>query len=341
MSGVGEATLETIKKLMWAIFFVLLIIVVGTSGYMLIEDYPFLEALWLTIITVTTVGYGLPRPLSVSGQIFTLVLISSGVGIIAYAFGTIVSVIMEGQLRNVVGRRNMIKRVSHLSNHIIVCGAGRVGGQVILRLEKEKVPFVVIDSSYELIEALNAKGHLAFQGDATQDELLLKAGIQRASGLVSALSGDAENVFVTLTSKGLNPSINVVARAERPDSEDKLRRAGADKVIAPSVIGGRRMAISILKPASVDFVETVVYTKGLEIEIEEIRVQPTCSLVNTKLKDSQIKQSTGAMVVAIHRDDKFVSNPDANEVILPNDLLIVLGTRQQLALLEEMAQGKE
>ena len=329
--------METVKKLMWATFFVLLIILVGTTGYMVIEDYPFLEALWLTVITVTTVGYGIPKPLSVYGQIFTLFLIIVGVGLVAYAFGTIVGVVMEGQLKNVVGRRAMEKRIVLLRDHIIVCGAGRVGNQVVQRLEKEKVPFVVVDNSEELIEELQGKGILALHGDATEDQILIKAGIHRAKGLVSALAGDANNVFVTLTSKGLNPGITVVARAERYESEDKLRRAGADKVIAPSVIGGRRMAISILKPVSVDFVETVIYNKGMEIEIEEVPVLPNCPLSNVCLRESNIKQSTGAMVVAIQRGDKFVSNPDAGEMILPNDLLIVLGTRQQLAALEKLA----
>jgi voltage-gated potassium channel len=333
--------LEKIKKLFFAIFLVFFIIGVGIAGYMLIEDYPFLEALWLTVITVTTVGYGIPLPLSVYGHIFTVFLIIVGVGLMAYAFGTIVGVVMEGHLKNVVGRRAMEKRIVLLRDHIIVCGAGRVGHQVIQRLEKEKVPFIVLDNNQELINELLARGILALHGDATEDELLIRAGIHRAKGLVSALSGDANNVFVTLTSKGLNPTITVVARAERLESEEKLQRAGADKVIAPSVIGGRRMAISILKPVSVDFVETVIYNKGMEIEIEEVPVLPNCPLTNTCLRDSNIKQSTGAMVVAIQRGEKFVSNPDAGEMILANDMLIVLGTREQLAALEKLASCKE
>lgn len=329
--------MEKMRKLFFSIFLVILIIAVGIIGYMLIEGYSFLDALWLTVITVTTVGYGIPRPLSESGHLFTLFLIIVGVGLVAYAFGTIVGVVMEGHLKNVVGRRAMEKRIVLLRDHIIVCGAGRVGHQVIQRLEKEKVPFIVLDSSQELIEELQARGILALYGDATEDELLIKAGIHRAKGLVSALAGDANNVFVTLTSKGINPAITVVARAERLESEEKLLRAGADKVIAPSVIGGRRMAISILKPVSVDFVETVIYSKGLEIEIEEVPVLPNCPLTNSCLRDSNIKQSTGAMVVAIQRGEKFVSNPDAGEMILANDMLIVLGTREQLAALEKLA----
>lgn len=332
--------METVKKLMGAILFVLLIIAFGTAGFMIIERYPFMEALWVTVITVTTVGYGLPRPLSVSGQLFDLLLIITGAGTVAYAFGTIMGVVMEGHLKNLVGRRAMEKKINRLNQHIIVCGAGRVGSQVIQRLDKEKVPFVAIDSDEELINDLLERGFLAIHGDATADAVLLQAGICRASGLVSALSGDAENVYVTLTSKGLNPGITVVARAERFETEEKLRRAGADKVIAPSVIGGRRMAISILKPVSVDFVETVVYTKGMEIELEEIRVQPECSLADVQLRESNIKQSTGAMVVAIQRGEKLISNPDAGELILAFDLLISLGTREQLAALEKLAQGR-
>ncbi|HEX3030799.1 MAG TPA: NAD-binding protein, partial [Bacillota bacterium] len=228
----------------------------------------------------------------------------------------------------------------NLNNHVIICGAGRVGSEVVQRLSEEKVPFVVIDQHQEAIEELCEKGFLCIHGDATEDEVLIEAGIHRARGIISALSGDANNVFVTLTSKGLNPSINVVARAERIESEDKLLRAGASKVIAPSVIGGRQMASSILRPVSVDFIETVIYAKGLEMEFEEILVQKSCSLCNTTMQDSQIKQKSGAMIVAIQRADKFIVNPDITESILPEDLLLVLGTRAQLVLLEEMTGGK-
>jgi len=326
------------RKSLLAGFLLVGIILTGTLALMYIEGWDFLQALWATMETVYAVGYGEYIPKSIEGKIVILFLMVVGIGIVAYGFGTIVSVIMEGQLKNIVGRRNMEKAIAKLENHIIVCGAGRVGTQIIQRLRKEGVPFVVIDQNEDLINGLIAEKVLAIQGDATEDEILQKVGIERARGLVTALPGDAANVFVTLTSKGLNPGISVVARAERFQSEEKLRRAGADKVIAPSVIGGRRMAISILKPVSVDFVETLMH-HGLEIEIEEIEISSQSPLVNKILKESGIKENTGSMVVAIQRDEQILSVPSAHEKIMAGDLLIVLGTRDQLGKLEKMAQG--
>ncbi|HEX3030785.1 MAG TPA: NAD-binding protein [Bacillota bacterium] len=332
--------MEAVRKSVQAVLILLSIVAVGVAGFIIIEDYTFIQAIWMTIITITTVGFGVVKPLSVPGQIFTILLIITGAGSVAYAFGTLIGIVMEGHLKNAVGRKSMEKKIANLNNHVIICGAGRVGSEVIQRLTEEKVPFVVIDHHQEAIEELWEKGFLAIHGDATEDELLIQAGICRARGIISALSGDANNVFVTLTAKGLNPSITVVARAERIESEEKLRRAGASKVIAPSVIGGRQMASFILRPVSVDFFESVIYAKGLEMEFEEILVEETSSLCNATMQSSQIKQKSGAMVVAILRDEKFITNPDITELILPNDLLLVLGTRFQLDVLEDMAGGR-
>ncbi|MFZ5639551.1 MAG: potassium channel family protein [Bacillota bacterium] len=330
-----------VRKILFATLSVLLVAIVGIWGFMTIEGYSLLDAISVTIaiITTTNTGFGSISPHTVLGRIFTIFLVVVGFSMVAYAFGTIMGTVLEGHLKNFMGRTKMLKKISALKDHIIICGAGRVGHHVILRLQKEKVPFVVIDKNEETAARLLEDGLLTINDDATKDEVLHLAGIDRARGLISALPGDAENVFVTLTAKELNPRLMVVARSDLAESKTKLIRAGADKVISPSVMGGRRMAISILKPVSVDFVETLIHRQDVEIEIEEIIINASSPLAGQKLRDSQIKQKTGTMVVAIKRGDEIISNPSADDIILGNDLLIVLGTREQLASLELLAGG--
>lgn len=330
-----------VKKMLIASVSVLCVALIGIAGFMFIEGYSFLDALSVTvaIITTTNTGFGNISPHTIYGRVFSIVLVVIGFSVVAYAFGSIMGIVLEGHLKNFMGRSKMLKNIGALKNHIIICGAGRVGHHVILRLQKEKVPFVVIDKDEEKAVRMRDEGFLVINDDGTKDEVLLLAGIDRARGLISALPGDAENVFVTLTAKELNPKLMVVARSDLEESKTKLLRAGADKVISPSVMGGRRMAISILKPVSVDFVETLIHRADVEIEIEEIIINPKSFLAGKKLKDSHIKQKTGTMVVAVKRGDEIFNNPSADDVILGDDLLIVLGTREQLARLEELAAG--
>lgn len=330
------------KKLIIASLSLIAMLVIGTTGFYFIEGYSFLDAFAVTLglLTTTSIGYGTVIPASIPGKIFTLLLIVFGVSLVAYAFGTIVSLVLEGHLSNLMGRSKMKKKIANLTDHIILCGAGRVGKHVICRLMMEKVPFVVIDKNEETIKNLMDNAVLVINDDAAKDEVLTEAGIHRAKGLITALPADADNVFVTLTAKELNPNIRVVARADIAESKPKLIRAGADKVISPSVIGGRRMAISILKPVSVEFVETLIHKRDLEFEIEEIITSAGAQLVGKTLQDSGIKQRTGTMIIAIKRNEDIITNPSANDVIEAGDLLIAIGTRPQLAKLELLA-GKE
>lgn len=330
----------SLRKIILIFGLVICVIIFGVSGYMFLEGKTFMEAIWMTMQTVTTVGYGDVIPLTTQGKIFTMFLITGGVGTFAYSIGNLIGLIVEGHLLDVMGRKKMLKRLSQMNNHIIICGAGRVGEQIIETLTKENVPFVAIDENEEIVNDLVKKGILAISGDATLDETLHLAGIERAKGLVASLPGDAENVFITLTSKGLNPNIHVVSRSYRLESEQKLKRAGADKVISPSVIGGRKMAISILKPASVEFVDTLMHKKNIEIEMEEILVGPNSSLVNQSLRNSNIRSNIGVNVIAIMRNDEVISNPPSEEIILLDDLLIAIGTREQLAKLESLCTGR-
>lgn len=331
------------KKLIIASLSLLVILVAGSVGFCLIEGYSVLDSVAVTLglLTTTSIGYGSIIPFSIPGKIFALLLIIFGVSMVAYAFGTIVSLVLEGHLSNLMGRSKMKKKISNLKDHIILCGAGRVGQHVICRLMMEKVPFVVVDKNEEITKKLMDDGVLVITNDASKDETLHEAGIDRAKGLITALPGDADNVFVTLTAKELNPNIRVVARGDIAESKSKLIRAGADKVISPSVIGGRRMAISILKPVSVDFVETLIHKQDIEFEIEEIVTSKDCQLVGKSLGESMIKQDTGTMIVAIKRNEDIITNPGADDFIQANDLLIAIGTRPQLAKLEQLATSRK
>jgi voltage-gated potassium channel len=305
-----------------------------------VEEFSFWEALYLTLQTVTTVGFGDIVVSTPWGHVIIFVLMIGGVGLMLYSLGLVMAFIIEGQLANVYGRRKMKKKIGQLKNHIIVCGAGRVGWQVVQRLHREGAPFVVIDQDEELVSKLLEDGFMAVHGDATLDEVLVNVQIEHAKGLITTLPEDALNVFVTLTAKGLNPDIKVVARMDKLESEKKLRHAGADKIISPAILGGWRMAMSILKPTSMEFIETLLHDYNIEIDIEEFRIDQDSSLAGKTLGSSGVKEKTGAIVIAIARGKDLISNPEAEEVILSGDLLIVLGKKEQLQRLEHIAERK-
>ncbi len=316
-----------------------LIILVSVVGIIYLEGYSFLDALWFTIVSLTAIGYGDIVPVTQAGKIFTMIVILFGIGFVLYVLGTGFAVIVEGRLSEVLGRQSMQRKITKLEGHIIICGAGRVGRQVVERFQHDKIPFVVIENDESVVREMREQGILVLEGDATADSTLIEAGIHRARGLIAALPSDADNVFITLTCKGLNPGIKVAARANREDSESKLLRAGADKVIAPEAIGGRRLAISILKPATVEFVETILHDHRAEIEIEEIVVLSQSLLVNKTIREARIQDKTGALIVAIKRENEFIGVPRADEEIRANDLLIAIGTNEQLTRLEAFAGG--
>ncbi len=317
------------------------IIYFGTIALTFAEEFSFWEALYLTVQTVTTVGFGDIVVSTAWGHVIIFVLMIGGVGLMLYSLGLVVAFVIEGQLANVYGRRKMKKKIGQLKNHIIVCGAGRVGWQVVQRLHREGAPYVIIDQDEELISKLLEDGFMAVHGDATLDEVLVNVQIEQAKGLITTLPEDALNVFVTLTAKGLNPDIKVVARMDKLESEKKLRHAGADKIISPAILGGWRMAMSILKPTSMEFIETLLHDYNIEIDIEEFRIDQDSSLAGKTLGLSGVKEKTGAIVIAIARGKDLISNPEAEEVILSGDLLIVLGKKEQLQRLEHLAERKE
>ena len=304
---------------------------------MLIENLSFFDALYFTVVTVATVGYGDIVPKTLAGRLFTMALIISGVGMAYYTFTLIISALIEGQLKNVWGRRGMNRRIAAMQNHIIVCGAGRVGTNAMERLLQEDEAYVVIEKNQQMVDGLLEQRIPVIAGDATFDEVLLEAGVSRAKGIITALSHDADNVYVTLTAKSINPKINIVARAERPEAAEKLKRAGANTVIFPSVMGGRQMAAAMTKPVITDLMENVFYNQELHVDIAQITVLPASPLVGKTLLQSMIKDKYDSIIVAIKRSDRLISNPRAEEMLCAGDIMILLGQRDHLSELNKLA----
>ncbi|MDI6693075.1 MAG: potassium channel protein [Anaerosomatales bacterium] len=325
-----------LRRLLRAVGFLAAILVAGTVGYTLIEGWHPFDSLYMTVITVATVGFREIRPLSDAGRVLTMGLILMGVGALGYSFGTIVEFMVEGHLRTILEGRRMQKRISELSDHYIVVGIGRVGSVVARSLADEGVPFVVVDSCEECRAAAEEAGWLFVHGDATSEEILLQAGVKRAKGLVAAVDTDADNLFVVLTARMLNPDLFIVARSTSIASERKILSSGADRVITPNVIGGRRMAAMLMRPAVADYLDVVMHGDGLEYRLDALRVTATSEIAGQTIAEAQIRDKTGVFVLAVRSGDALNPNPGPETRLAAGDELIALGTREQLATLEKM-----
>ena len=324
-----------------AIFFLVGIILIGTVGYRVLENYSWLDALYMTIITLSTVGYHEVHPLGPSGQIFTMVLLISGVGIVFYTMVTMFEKIIEGEFQQFFGRRQMQKRIEALSDHYIVCGFGRIGEILCRELASKPVPFVIIERSEERIRVAESLQYLCFVGDATDEQILMNAKVTEAKGLFAALATDADNVFVTLTAKGVNPALFVVARAENDRSERTLSRSGADKVISPYAMGGHRMAQAALRPAVVDIIDLAAHQQSLDLQMEEVTIPATSLWKGVSLRDAGLCEQPGIIVVAIkHASGKMLFNPAAGEILEAGDSVIALAEASQLKEIERRLQGE-
>lgn len=319
----------------------LTVVLLGIAGYMVLEDLTFVEAVYLTVATVATVGYGDLVPVTTAGRMFSCALIIVGVGLTYYTFTLVISMSIEGSIKDMLGRRGMDRQIAAMENHIIVCGAGKVGSNVVARLRDEKANFLVIEKEQERYHVLCEQKILAIHGDATLDDVLLKAGVKKAQGIITALSHDADNVYVTLTGKSLNPAITIVARADRPEAEEKLRRAGANTVIFPSVMGGRQMVAALTKPVILDFVENLFFNQDIHVDIAEVKIGETSGLVGQDFIESNIKNRFDSIVVAIKRGDQLINNPKAQEILLAGDIMITVGERAALNALTSYAAGSK
>lgn len=332
--------MDPVKHLKFSLLTLVTVIGVGTTGYALIEDWSVFDSLYMTVITLATVGFKEVHQLSPEGKLFTIILIVSGTGIIAYALGSLIQFMVEGQLNKILGRKKLESRHSNLEDHYIVCGYGRIGHMICKEFQTRPIPFVVVEKDVHLVDRLNREGHLFVEGDATDDETLLAAGIQRAKGLITAVTSDTDNVYITLTARGLNPKLFILARAGESGSEKKLMRAGASKVISPYTIGATRMAQAILRPSVVDFIEIATGSENLELQIEEITVSETSGLVGKNQLNTGIRQAMGIIIVDIKQPDgHMIFKPSPASAIDAGAVLITLGERSAISQLELVASG--
>ncbi len=324
------------RHLLWSVVFGAFFIVVGTSGYILIEGWNFMDALFMTITTLSTVGYGEVHPLTPSGRLFSMVLILLGVGYFLYVAGSVVQFMVEGKIRDILGRRRLEKRIRRLANHYIICGYGRIGRILCKNIRQRSMNVVVIEKDRDLVPIMDEDGVLYIEGDASEESNLIKAGIKSAKGLVAALSTDADNVFLVLTARQLNPDIFILARATEDASRNKLKAAGADMVESPYDIGAVTMAHRIVRPTVSGFLDLALAYKGTDIQMEEIPVSPDSHLVGVMLKDSGIRQKYDLIIIAVKSaSGEMRFNPSFETSLQAGDTVIALGGEKNLRLLGE------
>ncbi|MBF0515962.1 MAG: potassium channel protein [Nitrospirae bacterium] len=313
----------------------ILIISLGTAGYMVTEGWNAFDSLYMVVITLATIGYQEVHPMTDTGRAFTIVLIIFGVGVLAYTVNTAMRIVLEGELQEALGRRKMEKKIMGMNDHYIICGYGRMGQIICRELRSNNVPYLVVEKEHT-DEDLDCAG-LYLIGDATKDEVLIEAGIGRASGLISVLSTDAQNLFVVLSARGLNPTLKIVARAGEESTESKLIRAGADRVVSPYNIGGLKMAHTILKPAVVDFLEFATKSGNIELQMEELTVTAGSEFANRTLSELGIGRKYGVIIVAVKRSTgEMLFNPTHKSIVEPGDCLIALGEVSKLRVLDQM-----
>ena len=330
--------MNPVQKVRLLLLIILGLVAAGTAGYMFVEGWPFLDSLYMTVITLATVGYGEVRELSRMGELFTILLILLGVGTVSFTALTIAQYLLEGQVRSILGRRQLERLIKGLHDHYIICGFGRMGSALARQLSEKGLPILIIEKDDRRLQRLANTDHAFINGDATTEGALDEAMVQRAKGLVTTVASDAENLFITLTAREMNPSLFIVARAFDESSESKLRRAGANRVVIPTSIGAHRMAQFILKPAVVELMELASYRESLELQLEEVRVHSGSALRDCSLRDTEIRSQMGVIVLAMKRiDGSMVFNPPSDEPIREGDMLIAIGRPEGLAQLERAA----
>ena len=315
----------------------LFIILFGTVGYMGIEGWNLLDALYMTIITVSTVGYSEVHQISKAGRLFTILLVFFGVGFTLYIAAAVVQFMVEGRIRIILGRRRLEKKISRMKNHYIVCGYGRIGRVLCRNLKRKPLDLVVVEKNPELISVMDADGVLYISGDAANEENLIRAGIKRSKGLVAVLASDADNVFLVLTARQLDPDLLIIARASQEESKSKLRAAGANTVESPYDMGAASMAHRIIRPTVTSFLDLALAYKHKDIRMEEIPVSASSDLVNVMLKDTGIRQKYNLIIIAIKKPDKsMLFNPSFEATIEMGDTVIAVGEETNLQKLEHI-----
>lgn len=325
------------KKLYIAAGLIVAVLVIGTSGYILIDDYSFLDAVYMTIITAGAVGFREVNPLSDEGKIFTSLLIIMSLVTLGYAISVITTYIIEGEFQTYFKHRKVKSEISKLNHHVIVCGYGRNGRQACEQLKSGNRKFLIIESNPAVVEQIRSEGNMVFvEGNATKDEVLIDAAISRASALITTLPDDADNVFVVLTAREMNRNLKIISRASDDASENKLKRAGADNVIMPDKIGGTHMAALVTKPDVLEFLDYI--TGKINIRLEEIFYSNLSDrLKNKTIRELEIRNKTGANIIGFKKGDgEYIINPDPDTVMQQDSKLFVLGTQQQVTKLLEI-----
>jgi voltage-gated potassium channel len=324
-----------------AALLLLVVAVVGTLGYQILEGYTFEEALYMTFITMSTVGFTEVKPLSSSGHYFTVFLIFASIGIFAYVLSTFSRFVIDGGFRDLYFNRKLDRRIKRMDGHVILCGYGRNGKQAAMELAEHKRPFIIIEMSDEGILSLREDGITAFvQGDATHDDILERAGIQKAAALITCLPNDADNTFVVITARTLNPNLKIISRASESHADIKIKRAGADNVIMPERIGGVRMAKLVAQPDVVEFVENILMQSDDKVKLEELDGHhiKECYLKRS-IRDLEIRTNTGATIVGVKTaDGEYVFNPSPDYMVSCDDKLFVLGSPDQIDLLKSVVE---
>jgi voltage-gated potassium channel len=311
------------------------IVTAGTIGFELIEGWGFMDALYMTVITIATVGYQEIRPLGEAGRIFNMILIFFGLGTTTYVAASVVQFMVEGRIRAIMGRRRLDRRIDRLRNHYIVCGYGRIGRILCQTLQQKPVDLVAVENSPDLVPVLEQDGVLFVQGEATSEETLQRAGIARARGLVAVLGTDTDNVFLVLTARQLAPQLLIIARASREESKGKLRAAGANIVESPYEMGAFRLAQRIMRPAVTSFLDSAFSETRKDIQMEELAVSDRSPLAHLSLKDSGIRQKYNLIIIAIKTTDgAMLFNPSFEATIRPGDTVIAVGEVENLDRLE-------
>ncbi|HDP80125.1 MAG TPA: potassium channel protein [Spirochaetes bacterium] len=320
-----------LKNLRLSILLLLSTISLGTLGYYLVEDMPLFDSLYMTLITISTVGFAEIKPLTMAGRIITIFIIITGTATLAYTVGNILRMFIEGEISKSFGRRKVEKHISRLKDHYIICGYGRIGGLICRELLNHNIDFVVIENMPQCIDQLEREKLHYIPMDATYEEALFRAGIENARGIVTAVQSDADNVFITLSARGIRPDIYILSRASDEKAEEKLKRAGATKVITPYLIGGRRMAQVLIRPTVVDFVDIALMDNHLGLVMEEAHVRDNSPIAGKNLIDSNLRKDFGVIIVAIRKSTgDMIFNPTSQEKLESGDIVVVLGKKEDV-----------
>jgi voltage-gated potassium channel len=332
--------MKTNNKFITIIFLLAAVIVIGVLGYMLLLNVGFIDALYMTVITISTVGYGEVRPMTDPAKVFSIFLIFSGLSTVGYGVTSLVSLFFEGEFKAAWRKKRMEAKMQEIRGHYIVCGAGDVGRSVIKCMKHDGAGFVVIDEDEKRAEELEQAGIPVILGDATSEEVLRKAGITRARGIVCALPTDAENVFTVLTARQMKEDIYIVSKAVEQSAHGKLLKAGADKTISPNEIGGQRMAALLIRPSVISFLDVITQAGDITLDLEEVVIPPRSGIAGKKLSEARIPEQTGLIVLALKRENekKLKFNPGSNEILNDGDTMVVLGTNGQVEQLNALVK---